>query len=254
MKADRLGTLLLVACALVLILAVGGAAVVDSWQRRADEKLQHDSPDAGHLAVLLDLSDPTTVDQAAQLEDRLRDIAETDLKPGDVVSVWKLGPSLEGPLHRVLRLHCPRRRVNPVYQNPRHAQERYDSLFVFPLGRICAGLPVDTAGRWSPIMEAICAMTELPELHGGSRRRLVVMSDLQQNTPTLSFCARQPAFDTFRKTPLFPGLQPDLRGVAVDILFIPRARQDLSIELSRRRFWRSYFLFAGAQSVGFERL
>lgn len=254
MTPDRQGAMLIAACAVVLIFALGGAAIVESWQRQAEDQLRRDSPCAGHVSVLLDLSDPPTLDQAAALGDRLLEVAETKLRPGDVVTVWTLGRSAEGPLHRALRLHCPSRRSNPLYQNARRMLERYDSLFTRPLHHLLVQLPASRPARWSPILESISALAELPELRGNGPRRLLVVSDLQQHTAAISFCARQQSFATFRSSPLASQLRPDLRGVAVEVLLIPRARQELSVELARQRFWRSYFVTAGAQSVEFERL
>jgi DNA-binding transcriptional LysR family regulator len=52
---------------------------------------------------------------------------------------------------------------------------------------------------------------------------------------------------------LSAGWEAEIR-IAVEILFVPRAQQDMSVELTRTQFWRSYFLSAGARSLEFERL
>lgn len=255
MTPDRLGTGLLVGCVVVLVLAIGGAALDEFWQRQADEGLQRVRPSAGRTAIVLDVTDPLNVDQATQLQEHLRGLEAEKFQPGDVVTVWRLGSSPEGPLHRQLLLHCPPRQANPIYQNPIRVAARYDSLFARPLRQVVEKLPTGTPARWSPIMEALRAVSEAPEFRGGvGPHRLILVSDLQQNTTRVTLCTRLPSFDSFRRSQLVSTLLPDLHGVVVEVLFIPRARHDLESELALQHFWRAYFQAAGVPVVQIERL
>lgn len=250
---DQIGARVLGACAVVLLLALGGAMAVESWQRRSAEEIERDHPGQEQLVALVDATDPLTQAQAAQLEDHLRRVVETQLQPGDVVTLWTLGLSLEGQLHRALRLHMPPRESNPLYQNPREVAGHYDAIFVRPMHAVLAGLSDVSPARWSPIVEAIGALTELPDLRGRGRSRFVLVSDLEQHSRLASFLARQPSFRAFRRMRAGSAL-PDLHGIAVEIVVIPRPGQDLRLEASRAHFWAEYFRAAGASSVAVERL
>jgi hypothetical protein len=212
-----------------------------------------DRPGQGQLAAVVDVTDPLTEPQAVRLEDCLKRLAESQLRPGDVVTVWMLGQSAEGPLQRVLRLHVPPRNSNPLYQNPRETLERYELRFAHPLRLVLTTLPNVLPARWSPIIEAISALADLPELHGAGTRRLVLASDLEQHSRLVSFLNHQPTFSAFRRTRVGSEL-PRLRGVAVELLVIPRPGQDLRVETCREQFWSEYFRAAGASSVELERL
>lgn len=250
---DQLGTRVLAGCAVVLVIALGGAMIVESWQRRSTEQIDRDRPGQAQLAAVVDVTDSLTGPQADRLEDRLQRLVETQLKPGDVVTVWALGQSAEGPLQRVLRLHVPPRNGNPLYQNPREMLEDYEIRFSRPVHAFMASLPTVTPARWSPILEAIGALAELPELHSAGERQLLLASDLQQHSRLASFLSRQPTFAAFRRTRAGREL-PDLHGVVVKVLVIPRPGQDLRLEAGRAHFWSEYFRTAGASSVELERL
>ena len=88
--------------------------------------------------MLLDVTDPPTADQAGALEDRLSQIIEKTLRPGDGLTVWVLGQSPEGPLYRVARMTLPPRDSNPLFQNPRRTREHYDARVARPLHQILA--------------------------------------------------------------------------------------------------------------------
>ena len=251
---DRQGTVLLTLCAMFLLLVLGLVAFVESLQNGAQRQLMQGRPGATQLLVLLDVSDPPTPDQGRQLEERLQYLTETTLQPGDVVTVWTLGESREGPLRRALRMVRPPREANPLFQNPRRTLEQYDSGLTRPLHDLVKGLPDVTPSQWSPILEAINTLAELPELRGGGERRLLLVSDLAQHSRSVSFLARQPTLESFARDPFATRGRPNLRGVAVGVFVLPRARQNLDVEVARRRFWQAYLRDCGATSVEIERL
>jgi hypothetical protein len=226
---------------------------VQSWQQRSAEQIERDRPGQGQLTAVVDATDALTVPQTARLEDRLRRLVQAQVQAGDVVTVWALGQSVEGPLRRVLRVHVPERHSNALYQNPRETREHYEVRFGRPLHVFLATLPTVTPAPWSPIVEAVGALADQPELHGAGERHLVLVSDLEQHSRFASFLTHQPTFAAFRKTQSGREL-PDLRGVAVELLVIARPGQDLQLEVARERFWFEYFLAAGASQVVVERL
>jgi hypothetical protein len=254
LSPDRQATYLLVACGLFLAAVLGAVGFVTSLQDQAEKNSEVDRPNANELVVLVDRSDPPSQDQAAQLDGWLQQLAEETLNPGDVLTVWTLGQSSEGPLHRVLRLHRPPRTSNPLYQNRRQTLDRYDARFARPLRALMARLPAGPSSRWSPILEAISTLAELPDLQGSGRRRLVLVSDLAQHSAAASFLSEQPSFRTFEQSRIGAGMRPNLHGVVVNVLVLPRAGQGLEVEIARRRFWRTFFLSCGAASAEVERL
>jgi hypothetical protein len=253
LSPDQLGARVLVVCAAVLFMALGGAMAVESWQHRSTEAIERDHRGQGQLTVLVDATDPLSQGQVLQLEGQLQRVVEMQLQPGDVVTIWILGQSVDGPLRRVLRLHVPPTESNPLYQNPHQVAGHYDAQFTRPMHGALTGLSAAAPARWSPILESINTLAELPDLHGSSRCRLVLASDLEQHSHLASFLSRQPTFAAYHRTGA-SGALPDLHRVSVEIVVIPRAGQDLQTELSRERFWTEYLRAAGAARVVVERL
>ncbi len=250
---DRQGTRLLAACAVVLALALGGATIVEMWQRRSFEEIERDHPGQGQLTVMVDATDALTMPQTVRLEDHLRRLVEGSLQAGDVVTIWRLGQSAEGPLQRVLRVHVPERHCNPLYQNPRETLEHFEVRLGRPLHAFLTTLLTVSPAHWSPILEAVAALADQPELHGVGARHLVLVSDLEQHSRFVSFLTHQPTFGAFRMTRTGREL-PDLHGVDVDVVVIARPAEDLQLEVARERFWSEYLRAAGASRVRVERL
>jgi hypothetical protein len=104
--------------------------------------------------------------------------------------------------------------------------------------------------KQSPVIEAfygIGAQVFSSPAMVDSRKRLLVVSDLLQNTRTLSFFAGKPSFEAWRRTPSSRQAMPNLQGVAVTAFVIPGARSDLQGD-DFARFWVSLLTAAGAAS------
>lgn len=114
----------------------------------------------------------------------------------------------------------------------------------------------------SPILEMVAGIRRFHPLNPGDR--LVIVSDLIQNSDTVQFCRTQndmPPFSIFQKKAVYGRLKPaSLEGIDIDVLMIQRfgyGESDLSFCYSEeeiRRFWRDYFLANGAESPEFIRI
>lgn len=116
----------------------------------------------------------------------------------------------------------------------------------------------------SPILEQIQSLSRMPAFsRDAGHKRLIVVSDLLQNTGDAQFCHVQghlPAFETFRTRPYFERVAPrDLGGADVTIYLLIRGilgepPYPYCTEDELVRFWRAYFDDAGAGSVDVIRL
>lgn len=114
----------------------------------------------------------------------------------------------------------------------------------------------------SPILEQIADLSRLPAMRPGSR--LIVISDLLQNSDTARFCRRRgdmPHFTVFRKRAIFERIKPNsLEGVDVEVLLLQRygygqpGMEFCRDEEELRAFWRDYFIAAGVSSPRFMRI
>lgn len=111
----------------------------------------------------------------------------------------------------------------------------------------------------SPILELTQSMSRIPDLTGKPFSRLVLISDLAQNSDGVNFCyreARMPSYEKFTTTTPWRHLKPNpFTGVEVEVLLLERLSQNLSCTTDQlEEFWKAYFLKNGAKSAKFLRL
>ena len=116
--------------------------------------------------------------------------------------------------------------------------------------------------RQSPVLELIADLSRLPALTPGSR--LIIVSDLIQNSDSARFCRRQnhmPRFSVFKKRRIYGRLKPQsLAGVQIEVLLLQRpgygkgALRFCYSEEELTTFWREYFRDNGAGDARFIRI
>ncbi len=115
----------------------------------------------------------------------------------------------------------------------------------------------------SPVMEMILAVSRSAKLESGDR--LVVVSDMIQNSESARFCRIKndmPRFSAFKKRRIYRDrLKPaSLSGVGIETLMLMRegygqgGLQYCSSEEELRNFWRGYFKDNGASDAQFIRI
>lgn len=114
----------------------------------------------------------------------------------------------------------------------------------------------------SPMLEMIQGVRRFHPLRAGDR--LVVISDLIQNSDSVQFCRTandMPPFSIFAKRAVYSRLKPQsLEGIEVEVLMVQRqgyGRDAFSYcysEEELRRFWRDYLVANGVDNPGFVRI
>lgn len=115
----------------------------------------------------------------------------------------------------------------------------------------------------SPILESI---HDLARIRAGvkSKRKLIIISDLIQNSDSAQFCRVQnamPRFSVFKQRPVYARLAPEaLEGVEVEVLFLQRpgygqpGLQYCASEEEIKTFYRDYFTEYGVSDLRFIRI
>lgn len=206
-------------------------------------------------AILLDVSDPLSPEQAAGVDDRVRALEEFEIHRGELVSLCTVGRYVDTDVRRWFCARYPGRAANPVFETPRRIAARCDSLFSLPLERaLKRALEPARSGR-TALAASIRETAEFEEFVPVIPiRRLVVVSDLMENTNDLSFYRT----DVRRELPPSPSWlrehRANLRGVVVEVLEVPRPGVSVAERSALRTFWREYFAACGASSVRFGEL
>ena len=253
---DRQGAWLIVGSLLFL----GLAAALMGWRSASAPPdpvtlCSAGRPVAGEVVILFDATDHPSAGELASVVEWLRQVELAGLRQNQRVTLWVLGTSADGPLARRFCRCYPGRETDPVLHNPAMAAAACESLFVRPLSNAIEAAGSTTPSHRSPILEAIRELSVQPEFVGSSGpKRLILVSDLEENMPGLSLYRGVPSFAHFRSAPLFRRVKSNLHGVSVDVLFLPRGVADASLSPAITDFWREFFNECGVASVSFRRL
>ncbi|WP_181700196.1 hypothetical protein [Chthonobacter albigriseus] len=218
-----------VGLALVALAGLGGIAWLNATLE-PPPKLDPDTlcPVDGPRAltvVLLDVSDDWPDVTKAQVAKRLLDTAEAMPTYG-LLELRLLDPA--DPSGRVLFARCnpgSGEGLSEFTANPEAVRRAWAAGFRDPVEQIVDGgfppAPSDT----SPIMAAIQRIA-VERFEGRAAetvpKRLVVVSDMMENTPAYSQYEGDLGYDRFRASPAFADLRTDLHGAAVTVLYVQR--------------------------------
>jgi len=231
-------------------------------------------PPPAIYAILIDQTDPLAALQQqsvlnavlAALRSELEGKASENENRHALVEIWTF--SNEGKnvttvgdvrvaTERVLSMCNPGgpREWEKLYRNVDVVKRQYDLFYSSLEQTIRRSLSFPEA-KQSPVIEAVYAMGvqvfSKPEFVS-TRKNLLVVSDLLQNTPNLSMFTGRYRYDAWVATSQGQKALPNLRDVKVDAFVLPAARADLqSADFSN--FWFGLLKGSGATTVRLERI
>jgi len=211
--------------ALVATVGVAYVAVARGNKALDDETLCPSTP-SSITVLLVDVTDPMTTAQRQDFRNQLNRLKNSIPRYGKLV-VTKVDSSSSELLQPVI-VRCNPGTAKDVDEwngDPRGVQKRHDEGFVAPLDEAFAGLTNASAADRSPIFESVQSVT-LTELAGPDvadlPRKLVLVSDLLQNTDAISFYSGIPAPDQLTKSAPFRRVRTDLSEMEVEIWMLER--------------------------------
>lgn len=211
---------------LVAVLA-GSAWFVDARNDRLslDDHLCPPEP-SSYTAAIVDVTDPMTLPQRQDLRNKLEEL-KNDIPQGGRIAIFKVDAANDQLLTPILEKCNPgdAKDFSEMDSDPKAVQKRYDEEYEKPLDEAFQAIVVASGSETSPILQSIqsVALTELRATKAkGKPQRLVVISDLLQNTPGLSFYGRIPSADEVLSSREFANARTDLRGVDVELWMLQR--------------------------------
>jgi hypothetical protein len=234
---------------LLVAAAAGGAFLLERDPELGADLCPKDGP-TGHIVLLVDATDPFTFAQQKaffQLIERMAEPGSTN--QGTLLTVFVFGEDIKASAEPMFE------RCNPgagegkseVTHTLKLWQKRFDSEFREPLLRAAPAMaPKEPAAR-SPILQMLQIVAlnfEKRETRG--ERRLIVVSDLIQNTSELSLYRELPDYEQYRQRTEARRLRARLPEVRVETYLLLNTPQ-----LQNRKFlkfWEDYFSDMGARS------
>lgn len=184
-KKDKQGVAILLAvCFIFLSLSVWAYRLKASSDQYDHDTLCRNDGAYTRLKVLIDKTDPISKQDQERLAALIRRIKD-QLAANERLSLFVLDETGTYSPAPVFDMCNPGRgnQANSLYENPRMVQKRFDEQFQGPLETVLVNLLRPGVAPQSPILESIIALkgsTSQPE-------RMIVVSDMLQNSGTLSF-------------------------------------------------------------------
>jgi len=214
-------------------------------------------PPSTIIALAIDASDPFDAVQGIAVDNKIRDAVGT-LSKGDRLDIFEVNAAKGGLATRTFSMCNPGdpTAMDKIYTNENDEESNYKKKFESSLAhalKAAEGQPSDQ----SPILESLRSIAPIsfPPESKGSHKRLVVISDLIQNTPTYSmFKSGSADFNTFKMSPQYANAEADFSGVDFDLLVIMRAIYAKEQTLSLIHWWEAYISDNDGRLVGYKRI
>lgn len=252
-SARVLAAIALAVCAIAFVGLVIGARVMIRPRPSDPATLCPSSGPSAVTAVLIDTTDPLNPIQRAAVQVRL-DQAVFQLRRDEEIAVYVLNPNGD-PLTPTFVMCRPAKpaEVSELTGNRALAQARFDQAFA---PRIQAALRSSTAAgpaTRSPIMAAIQAIAvsafETADQRAGGAalpKRLVIVSDMMENSEAGNHYRSVPDFAAYRATPAYQRVRSRLQGVQVTLLYLRRDDAASIQGVAHVDFWNRWFADQGA--------
>jgi hypothetical protein len=245
---------------IVVLLGVSGAAAWFAFRQvRADAideaTLCPKAGATGELAILLDITDPLGATQSLTLRAALDRMVEASPR-GTLVALGRVSDQ-PGELGAAYVLCRPMTGAEggELTRNPRQLDQQFQDRFLQPFEAELSGMLDAGEAKRSPIMEglqALLAGTAAKGVTVDGPRRIVIASDLLQNSDAMSFY-RGNDWASFKASPDYARLAKNLAGAEVTIFRVPR--QDAKVDPAAvDDFWVRYLDAQGADAVHVEPL
>lgn len=241
----------------VVMLALGGFGAAAFLLRPppidAETLCRTDAPLGAHTIILVDSTD--------RLEPRHRRklravMAQERARLGQYDRLTLMRLNARRPQEpAILFSRClprPPEQTNPLFENARLTQERWDTDFAEALDKALRSATSAGAARHSPILAGLRAIAADPDfdplIHN---RRLVLVSDLLEHDPEgFSLYAAGADYAAWRAQA--PTAAPDFARVHVRIVPLDRPDHAHRQANALDQFWPAYFDAADVQSLSFD--
>ncbi len=252
-RGDTLGVLL-IAAAFVVLFALAAAGFYLRPPPTDEETLcRTDEPVAAHTYILVDATDRLEPRHRRKLTAVVNEERTRLPRYGRFTLAQLRADRPQEP--RILFSLCnpgDGRDANPLYQNTRRAQEKWDEAFGDALDRAVRRAGGGRGANTSPLLAGVRAAAADPDFSNAiAARRFVLVSDLLEFTPGgLSLYDETASFDGWRTAD--PTGPAELERVAVRIVPLDRPDDAAAQARARDLFWPRYFDAAGAARVTFD--
>lgn len=228
---------------IVLVLAAIGVILAWFFTHRpmpVDQlNCRRDGATPAHSIILIDQSDPFNSDDRLWVDKELDDAARElpRYSRATLLGLTRTPYQLAGSFRRCTP-GSPND-VNELTDNRGFIEVEWRERFYEPMRLAAEEIMRDAEEPRSPIIEALETIADRADFTPQQQqRRIVIVSDMVQNSEGFSFLESGISWSAFQRTPLYRAL-PELRGVEIEVHIVPRRGSSIPPERIRA-FWRHY--------------
>ena len=198
-----------------------------------------------HTIVLIDQSDPFTQEDIRWVQKIARDESRSLGQYGRLTVVGLKSETPYEPVEAFSRC-SPGAKSNGWTNNPRMVEDTFREQMSDLLDAALETLLSEKEQPTSPLIEALVGISDRSDFSPAvAARKIVLVSDLIQNSPELSHLKTGADFAAVERT-RFATDKPRLEGVAVSVRVVPRRNYAVPKE-ELVDFWNSMLEYSGAQ-------
>ena len=202
-------------------------------------------------AVLVDVTDPMNTPQRQDFRNQL-DRLLGQIERYEKLIIVKVDPVGESLLVPIITRCNPGSGadVSEVDGNPKKLQRMHQEGFVEPMETAFDTLMEASSADRSPVMESVqsIALSEFQKAGlEGAEKRLIIASDLLQNTDRVSFYRGLPDAAEFIQNQNFHRVSTDLSGVEVELWMLQRDDSSQTQPIALPTFWERIIGEQGGQ-------
>jgi len=234
------------------IIAVGTYLYIDARSKHVtldSETLCPSDGPTGVVAILIDTTDAFTPIQQRDIANNLAELRES-LPVGYLFAGYTIDLGNSAVAIPAFYLCNPGRGegVSELTANPRLIEERWREEFEEPIASTLETMTRSGGAEISPILEAIQSVS-VSQFHdptyGDVPKRLVIVSDMLQNSENYSVYETSLPFADFESKPEWARVRANLKGVRVEIVFVIRPEYSQLQTDSLLQFWLNVFAAEG---------
>jgi hypothetical protein len=238
----------------VIIAAIGGVLAYNAFfsQRVAINKetgCPVDGP-VSRAVVLIDQTDTFSAVQAVDIRNQLDAYKATVPRYGELV-MYGFAATEKGLPIPIARVCNPgsEGEIDKLVESSVRARRDWTRLFDEPFRGVVSQVLEPKESQTSPIIETIQAVAVQefgPSEMSNVQKKLIVVSDFLQHTPSMSHYGQLPDPTTVLSSDFFRKLRVDLRDVSLDLLYLHRLTKRGRQGSEHLAFWKALLEAQGA--------
>jgi hypothetical protein len=204
----------------------------------------------GHVVVLVDRSDPMSFTQRKAFSVVYRGLV-TQVPKGHLLSLYALGDDFKATAEPLMELCHPGdgSEVKDLDDNPGIRKRNFEQKYLKPFLEREEDLVVEKSGKASPILEMVqlVGITGFRKHGIAGEKRLIIVSDMIQNTPDLRMYKSVPDYAAFAQSAYGLKSRADLQDVKVEFRMLmntPAIQTERLLD-----FWKTHIRQSGGRLV-----